>query len=255
VFEMLRSIVGLATCALVAAPARADDDAKVLPCRPTVTCTAELAPPGTLELEVGEQLQRGGGAWSDAVPLLVKLPIARWFEAQVGTDYFVGPGARYLDNVALVAKFHLHDQAPGIMPAVALSGGLTVPTFAQQGYARAVDAFATLHVSKDIGSVHLDGNVGLIAWALDGATSYQEWAALAASYALTARWSIAIEPHLFADAPPNAAHDGGALAAVGFTPNPRVVIDAAVYAVATQPQSLAALVGVSLAPARLWGGR
>lgn len=98
----------------IVAPARADDggdDRRVLACRPTLACTADLAAPGMLELEIGDQLRRDPAAvYDNATPFLLKLPVARWLEAQVsGNHYTTAPGARYLDNLADAAPIAPRD--------------------------------------------------------------------------------------------------------------------------------------------------
>jgi len=222
-----------------------------------VTCTADLAPPGTLEVEVGDQLRRigSGGGNQNATPILIKLPLATWIEAQLGTNgYTVAPGARYLDNITAAAKLHVFDQV-GQRPSIAFTIAASVPTAAQQGYTRTYDLFATAHASKDYGELHLDWNVGVDAWRVEGPVSYQAFTALAAAYAITKRLSAAIEPHYFSDAAPLAPRDVGAIAAIAYAVRPWLVIDGAFDAVLADQGSIAGLVGVSLAPVRVWRGR
>ncbi len=88
---------------------------------------------------------------------------------------------------------------------------------------------------------------------LDAQTSYQPWISLAASVAATKTLSVALEPHAFADAAPNATHDVGVIAAVALAVHPWLVIDAGVDLVATTPRSVSALVGMTIVPVRLWG--
>src|SRR5262245_9651751 len=144
---MMRAVL-LAVCTPNAV-ARADspaDDTRVLPCRPTVTCTADLAPPGTLEVELGYQLKRGGGEWDHAVSLVVKLPLARWIELQVATDYMHTPSASHVDNIVLAAKLHVLDQQSA-RPSIAASIAASIPLPAQPGYTRAYDAIAVAYAS------------------------------------------------------------------------------------------------------------
>lgn len=55
--SLAKIIPALVAALLAPATARAAgfpvDDDRVLPCRPTIACTADLVPPGTLELETG----------------------------------------------------------------------------------------------------------------------------------------------------------------------------------------------------------
>ena len=85
--------------------------------------------------------------------------------------------------------------------------------------------------------------------------AYQRWTALAATYAATSRTAIALEPHYLAEASPFAARDAGAIAAVEVAARDWLVIDAAIDVVGWDQRSVTAIVGASLAPARLWGGR
>jgi hypothetical protein len=237
-------------------PALADDDAsvtRVAPCRPTVTCIADLAPPGTLEVEVGFELRRSGGAGTETIPLLVELPVAGWLELQVGdAGYTVTPASSYVDNVTLGAKVHIADQN-GARPSLAVTATASLPTAAQTAYAHVTDGFVVAQASKDYGKLHLDANAGLDAWRLEGSPLYQPYAAVAASLPVTDRLSATVEPHAFADASPIAPRDIGVIAAVGFTARPWLVVDAAVDATVVEPTAIAGLVGVSIAPVRLWG--
>jgi hypothetical protein len=256
----VRAVVGwIAACSLFAASVHADpsdDDLHVLPCRPTVTCTAELAPPGTLELELGYQLRRvnDGAAYEHATPILLKLPVATWVEAQLGSNgYTLTPIARYFDNVNLGVKLHLLDQSER-RPSIAFTVAASVPTAAQEGYARAYDLFATAHASKDLGKWHVDWNAGLYAWQLEGPVAYQGFTALAASYAITGKLSATVEPHYFSEAAPISPRDAGAIGAIAYAVRTWLVIDGAIDVVFEDQSSVAGLVGISIAPVRVWGG-
>jgi hypothetical protein len=251
------------TCLLASASVvRADDtsaaspsdDVHVAQCRPTVTCTADLASPGTLELEIGGQLRwQDGGGTQLTTPFLAKLPLAHWLEVQLGTNgYTRADAASYVDNVVGGAKLHLLDQTAA-RPSVAVTASVAVPTLAQRGYVRAYDLGLVAHASKDIGDLHLDVNMGVAVDELGGPRAYQPFAALAATYAITKRLSLALEPHYFADASPSAPRDVGAIAALELAVRGWLVVDCALDAVGWDQRSLAAIAGVSLAPVRLWG--
>lgn len=246
------------SCALLAArAARADDDEPhVAPCRPTVTCTADLAAPGTLEIEVGDQLRRGGDQTSNATPFLVKLPLATWLELQLGGNGLVyasgATGSTYVDDLIAGAKLHLADQTH-LRPSLAVTLAVGVPSSNAPSGA-ATDLYATAHASKDLGALHLDANAGLYTYDVSGQTAYQPFVAVAAGYPLSARVTATLEPHYFARAGSTAQRDAGAIAAVAFAVRPWCVVDAAIDLVATDPRALEALAGISLAPARLWGG-
>jgi hypothetical protein len=247
----------VACAVLVAATAAAHADPepnRVLPCRPTLGCTADFAPPGELELELGYQLRRGGGQFQHVAPLFAKLTLAHWLQLQLGEDftYIAGPPlVRYVDDVTAIAKLHLLDQV-GNRPSVALSIGANIPTASQPGYTRTYDLLVTLHGSKDIGKLHLDGVLGLQAFQIDGPVSYQPWAAVAATVPIDERFAVALEPHYYADAAPLAARDAGVMLALVYTVRPDVVIDVAALLVGWDQRSVAGLAGITFAPARLW---
>ena len=90
------SAFGIVLAALLAASATAhadgwpDDRDRVLPCRPTIACTAELVPPGTFEVEAGYLYRRSGtGATQRSSPFLLKLTLAAWAQVQVGSNGYV----------------------------------------------------------------------------------------------------------------------------------------------------------------------
>ena len=247
----------IVACVMTATTSARADDAdvdRVLPCRPTLGCTADFAPPGLVEVELGYQLRRVGGGFQHVAPLFAKLTLSHRLQLQLGTDftYIVGPPlTRYLDDVSVLAKVHLLDQE-GNRPSVALSAGMSIPTASQPGYTRTYDLLITLHASKDIGKLHLDGVVGLQAFQLDGPVTYQPWGAVAATVPVDASFAVAVEPHYYADAAPLAVRDAGVLAALVYTVRPTVVIDVGVDLVGWDQASVAGLAGITVAPPRLW---
>jgi hypothetical protein len=203
-----------------------------LPCRPTVSCTADIATPGTLEVEGGLQASRLSEqtrAWS--YPFLLKQTLSKLLQLQVGSNGFTslhgGSPAQYLDNVGVGPKLHLHDQGEQwlALPSLALTAQLSVPTFKRDGYVRVYDGFVTGHASKDVGLLHVDWNVGLNVWRLDGTPLGQGFTALALSTSLPPPFAVALEGYVFSDAAPLAGHDGGVRAAVSMTPRPWLVLD------------------------------
>jgi hypothetical protein len=108
-----------------------DDRAKALPCRPTVSCTAELAAPGVLELETGAIYTSVTGTRALAVPFLVKQTVASFLQLQAGSNGYTvthGPSPMsYFDNAVFGPKVHLFDQGDA-RPAFALSALASVPT-------------------------------------------------------------------------------------------------------------------------------
>jgi hypothetical protein len=254
------AVTAAALLAGTAGVARADgsatsDDPTVLPCRPTVTCTADLAAPGTLEVELGYQFRRSDGVDTSTIPLLVKLPVTSWLELQLGdAGYTFVSGTSYLDNITIGAKLHILDQTAA-RPSFAITATASAPGPVQAGYAHLTDALVTAQASKDLGRLHLDADVGVIALSLEENPKIQPWAAVAATYAVTHQVGIVVEPHAFASASPIAPQDYGAIAAVEVAVKSWLIVDGAIDVTLSTPQAIAALVGVSIAPVRLWGGR
>lgn len=168
---------------------------KTLPCRPTIACTADLAPTGAFELEAGALYRKnsgGGRQWT--FPFLGKLTVADWLQAQLGsnglTTSHARVGAQYFDDVLLGAKFHLLDQAEWV-PSLSLSATASIPTFAgDAGYLRTYDAFFEGYVTKDFGPLHADFNTGVNVWRIDGAPLGQGLVALAVGASLPAPFSM-----------------------------------------------------------------
>jgi hypothetical protein len=199
------------------------------PCRPTVSCTADLSAPGSLEVEAGGLFTRAdprNSVWS--LPFLVKQTFTPLFQLQVGSNgYTASRGdapARYFDNVYVGPKLHLVDQG-AIMPSLAITALASFPMPEQDGYARHDDAFFTGHASKDVGVVHGDFNAGVYLWQLESSPLAQGFTALALSTSLPPPFGVALEGYVFSDAPPVAPRDGGVRGAVSLTPRPWLIFD------------------------------
>jgi hypothetical protein len=246
---------------LAAGPARAagwpGDRDTAMPCRPTISCTAELASPGTLELEAGYIYRRlAGGTAERNTPFLLKLTVLPWLQVQVGSNgYTVSQGAapaRFFDNVIGALKFHVFDQK-GLRPALALSGAVSLPTAAgQEGYVRYYDATFTGHLSKDFGRVHADLNGGLNVLRLEDHPLYQGFGALAVSMSLIAPFGVAAEGYLFTDAAPVASRDTGILFAITHSPRKWLVFDIGVDEGLAPARAYSVFTGVTVIPAVLW---
>lgn len=200
-----------------------------LPCRPTVSCTADIAAPGTTEIEAGmfaSRIDDRARAWT--YPFLFKQTLASWFQLQVTSNGLTtirgDAAARYFDNVAGGAKLHLVDQSD-TRPSLALTALASVPTFRATGYARAFDAIVTAHASKDVGRVHADANAGATLFALDDVPRPQALGALALSTAIAPPFGVAVETWIVTDAATRASRDGGVRAAIAMTPRPWLVLD------------------------------
>jgi hypothetical protein len=229
------------------------------PCRPTVSCTADIVAPGRLEVEVGMLYANvaAGSARILSYPVLLKLTLTQLLQLQVGSNGYTlvhpaTPPSRYLDNGSVGPKLHLRDQE-GAWPSLAVSAQASLPTFAADGYARHDDAFVTAYASKDVAFVHADWNVGALAWGLESSPAWQGFTALALSPALPAPLGGAVEGYYFSDAGPLAPRDGGVRVAVSVTVRPWLVVDAggdAGFFPATRSTSV--FFGMTMIPVVIW---
>ena len=175
---------------------------KTLPCRPTIACTAEIIPPGTFEVEAGALVRQLGPRtrqWS--FPFLAKLTLAPWIQVQAGSNgYTTSRGdapSSFFDDAELVVKLHVVDQTERA-PSLSFSAQASIPTSSGQlGYQPTYDAMFTAYVTKDVGPLHGDWNVGLSAWRLfDRASALpQESTALALSVPLGGPFGAMVEGH------------------------------------------------------------
>jgi hypothetical protein len=267
-FTSLRCCRAAALAAVLLSPALGHaaggptDADKAAPCRPTFACTAELAAPGTVELEAGYLYQHAAtGSIQRNFPFLIKLTAATWAQIQIGsngfTDVVGDTPARFFDNVTLTFKAHLLDQGKWA-PAIALSATGSLPTSAaQEGYVAHYDTTFTGYVSRDLGPIHADLNGGATLWRLEDHPLPQGFGALALSAdlspALKAPFGVMAEVFALSDASPVAAHDGGVLVALSLTPKSWLVFDLggnAGFFPATRAYSVFA--GFTVVPAVLW---
>jgi len=228
-----------------------------LPCRPTVSCTADIAAPGTLEVEGGMLFSRLGdpaNEWS--YPFLLKQTLTHRIQMQVASNGFTTIHAaapvQYLDNVGAGVKVHFLDQGDA-WPSLAVTALVTLPTFDRRGYVRMDDGILTGHASKDLAWLHVDWNVGLDLWRLDASPVAQGFTALAFSTSLPPPFSIAVEGYAFTDAAPVAPRDGGVRVVLGTTPRPWLVFDVGGDAGLFPPtRSFSVFVGMTVIPIVLW---
>jgi hypothetical protein len=233
-------VAALACLALLATPsgARAADtpDArdKTLPCRPTIACTADFVPPGTVDLEAGALFRRLGPSIRGAAgtrqwtfPFLAKLTLEPWVQLQVGSNGLTAATGLapqdFFDDLVVGPKFHLFDQTP-TTPSISVSAEVSVPTFPGQGYLRTVDAFFTAYVTKDLGPVHADFNAACNVWRVDQPLP-QVLVALALTANVPPPFGVMGEAYYFSNAPPVAPKDGGLLFAFTHSPRPWLVFD------------------------------
>jgi hypothetical protein len=224
-----------AMCAprLASADSWPDDHDQAHPCRPTVSCTADIVDPGTFEAEIGGAASTGRQGHSASVPLLLKQTLTRLVQLQVGsngytvaTDPSSASPLRYVDNVFFGPKLHLHDQGD-VWPSLAVAAEASVPAFRADGAPRNDDAFFTAFASKDVGFVHLDWNVGVDVWRVEQEPATQAFTALALSASPVQPFGVAVEGYYFSDAAPLAPHDGGVRVALSVASRSWLVADLA----------------------------
>ncbi len=210
-----------------------DETYRVLPCRPTVSCTADIVPPGAFEIEVGYLARRAPPrGWVHSEPVLLKLTLVEWLQIQVGgsghvfTTGEVSRSLRYLDDISFGPKIHFHDQTL-FEPSLAVSASLNVPSWDRQSdFPFAYDASFWAYASKDISAFHVDLNGGLNVWQFDIAPSWQEFVTLASSVALPAGLGAMLETYYFTHAGAIAPRDGGLLMAMSWSPRAWLMFDA-----------------------------
>lgn len=192
---------------------------KAQPCRPTVACTAELVPRGHAEVELGV-LGTGGGS---AVNVLAKVSLLDWLQVQVGTDGLLVRQAGQttaVDGAVGVLKARLLAQ-DGWAPTISVSARTAVPTRPPLPAVQStLDLGGTLHVSKDLGPLHVDLNGTVL---VAGLAAVQGQVALAFSGGVTETLGAALEVHsTMGAALPN---DGGVRALLTWSPIDSLVFD------------------------------
>ncbi|MGD0526615.1 MAG: hypothetical protein ABSE49_15825 [Polyangiaceae bacterium] len=201
------------------------------PCRPTISCTADLVAPGTFEAEIGGAVSGATTGHVASFPLLLKQTLTRFLQIQVGsngysvaTDSSSASQLRYVDNVFVGPKVHLRDQGDG-WPSLALSAVASIPAFQADGVTREDDVFLTAYASEDVGVVHVDWNVGADVWRVEQAPATQAFTALALSVSPVQPLGLAVEGYYFSEAAPVAPHDGGVRVAMSVAPRSWLVAD------------------------------
>lgn len=216
---------------LTTTPARADEDVdvQVLPCRPTIACTAEIVPERTLELETGFAQRRATGATVNSVQALLKYSITDRVQVQLGTNNIVvsqtGMSTHAIDGVYFGPKVVLVEQTAHA-PAIAVSALVMTPTSSDADAAtHTTDAYLWAYASKDFLTLHADFNVGVNVISIDDKPAAQRVVALSMSRDIA--WGIGAmaEGYAFTGGAPYVTHDAGFLAALSYSVAPRVMFD------------------------------
>jgi hypothetical protein len=235
---------------------------KTLPCRPTIACTADIVPPGTVDIEAGALFRSLGGTgavgksrqWT--FPFLAKLTLEPWVQLQVGSNGLTAATGfapqDYFDDVVVGPKFHLIDQTEWA-PSVSFSGEVSIPTFPGEGYVRTYDALFTAYVTKDVSLVHADFNVAWNLWRIDGAPLSQGLVAVALTANIPPPFGVMGEAYYFSDAAPVAPRDGGVLFAFTHSPRSWLVFDmGADIGWFPSARAYSLFVGMAIIPVVLW---
>jgi hypothetical protein len=242
-----------AVLALTAAAAHAEDPS-VLPCRPTIACTARIEAPGLLAVEAGYLLRKlDNGVTQHSVPFLLKLSFNGWLQGQLGSN---GPTMtngevqyRFHDDLTLGMKARLLRSTSTTLSA---SATLSAPLPAQTGYLRTWDALLVGYLSQELPlGVSADFNLGLNLWRLDGSPLAQPWAALALNHDLAAGFTAMAEVYRFARAEPVAPRDAGLLSAISYSAASWLVLDGGADFGLSSGRSLSVFAGLTFSPARL----
>jgi hypothetical protein len=206
------------------------EDDHVQPCRPTVSCTAELVAPGKLEVEAGTNFAHAsdGDVW--AMPFLIKLGLWRRLEIEVGSEGYTAvagrAGTQDMYPVFVEPKLLLIEER-GALPYVSVSAQVGVPTSSVIGYGRYWDLGATAYVTKEVGPLNVDLNVGLDSWrGGDQGSLTQLSYSGALAQPLPADFAVQAGAYYESDAGPIDPRDGGAQGAITFAPRPWLQFDA-----------------------------
>jgi hypothetical protein len=224
-----------------------------LPCRPTISCTADLAAPGTLELELGQISSRSSAPVTTIqTPFLLKLTLLPLLQIQFASNgwTFLRGVTRtdFFDDLELGAKVHLLDQSK-YGPSIAITALFGTPVAS----AAHLETFVTLHASKDIGALHVDANGGAVEIGLEGVPASQAFGALALSTSVTPIVGLALESYVFSDGGPLAPHDGGVRFVATLSPRPWLIFDmGGDVGFFPSVRAFSAFFGMTIVPVVLW---
>lgn len=248
----------LALCGALLGPSVAHaDPVQTLPCRPTIACTADLVPAGVFEVEAGAFTRTAPeSATPLSAPFLAKLSLTDWLQVQLGSAGLTLTDDRLVVDVGYaLAKVRLAPQGSW-SPSLALSvGGAFGVAQGSQWYQPVEGLQTALYAARDIGSFHLDLNVGYNALTAGGAgLTHSFWAAASTSVAWTRVFGTFHELYYFSPQTADAPRDGGFLFGATISPSTRVMIDVGGdVALFQSSRTFNAFVGVTVATERLWG--
>jgi hypothetical protein len=245
---------GLAAIVLVAGSAEAESEVQVLPCRPTVACTADIVPAGVLEVETGT-VSRFATQSAMAVPILAKLSLSSWFQAQLGTNGLSSSSTgTFVDLVTGIGKFRVLEQGdwtPSI--AFTLGGSLAVKP-ESTSYAPTQGFQAGALASRDFGRFHVDINGGYTADVGDKTVTHAGWGAVSTSLTWTRRIGTFHEVYYLGAPRPRVPKDGGVLFGIAYSPRPEFMLDlGADVGFFPDDRAVSAFFGVTAVLGRVYG--
>jgi hypothetical protein len=227
------------------------------PDRPDVTNGSRIVETGLLQLEVGGIFSRVSPSENAfGSPITLRLGIAEWIEARIGTDGFLwdaegGTHASSLGNVQVGAKLRLWAD-PGGIPVLSILPSVNLPVASSEKGLGSGDPDYTLAflTGTDVATRgHVDFNYGVGAIGAGGGLPHfvQHLVSVSASLALTDRWNPYFETFWFSKIDPVR----GAMTAIDFgavyTLTPRFAIDGGIQLGATRAApDFAAFGGVSM---------
>lgn len=230
-----------------------DDDVRVLPCRPTIACTAEIVKGGVLEVETGFARRQSADEPAHSVAALLKYSLTDRLQLQLGTNNLVmmqhGSATQSFDGVFAGPKLVLLEQRARA-PAIAVSALFMFPTRdGADAVTQTTDGYFWIYASKDLPWLHADFNVGLNVLSLDSHPAVQELVALSLSRDLAFGFGAMLEGYAFEGGGDYAAHDAGVLTGLTYSIGPRVMLDAGVdIALHRDSRDLTMFAGVTFAP-------
>jgi hypothetical protein len=237
-----------------------DATTNIAPCRPTVSCTADFAAPGTFEVEVGYLYARTYHyATTRSFPFLLKLTLSKLLQLQVtsnGITVAPPPSSLYFDNMLAGLKVHVVDQHQ-VSPSVAVTALVGFPTNQTPSQNEGVQALVTAHVSKDVGRFHADLNGGLNEVGIDSKPVTQGFVAFALSATVpSSPFGFALETYYLSDATGpivSVPRDGGLRMVVTLSPRPWLTFDAGGdIGYFPSVRAFSVFFGMSIAPVVFW---
>lgn len=223
---------------------------KALPCRPTIACTAEIVPAGAWEVEAGYAARRASGATNQGGQVLLKYSATNYLQLQLATNnaFAAGSGTQsFMDGGFFGPKIQFNNQGDW-MPIISLSAFLQFPTYSTSTLQSTYDALVWTYLSKDIGPIHTDLNLGVNLLNLAASATPQWVTAWSTSADIAYGFGVMTELYGFYGGPATVA-DAGWLNAISYSPVPEVMFDlGGDVGLAREQRSYTLFVGVTFVP-------